>query len=1359
MRPISPQAYDGNGLVWDIAQDERGLLYIASSYGLQQYDGARWRFLPVATRTTPFAIARDTAGRLHIGAQDELGYYRPDSLGRLQYRSLRSQVPDTHRPTGDVLLVVATDAAVFFQAEPGLLRWRNGEMRAVTDTTGRLVECRDTAFWQAPGGRLHRVEDTTLAPVAGGARFSGTTIDSALPGADGGCEIVTEEAGRFALTDTGVQKRPLPGGPMEAPIVATARGPDGSLAIATEWTLRLIGPNGTRHRLTRDGGQMPGEIKQLYVSQRQALWVATTDGFVRVAWPDPVTLLREPPPLQSITGQITRHDGTLVAGTEQGLWRIGRDTIRHLASDGHVYGLISTPAGLLASGTEGIFVYREERVRFLIEEGRGYAVQRSRRDSTVVYAGFLSGELVRLRRRGGRWRVADRTDRIEAPIPTIGQATDGALWLGTGHRGIVRLGPPLEDLDAAPIARFDTTDGLPNPGFNFITQLGDSVRFPTQEGLYQFTGAAFEPDSRFAPVYTDDVKNSWFAEMGSEGGVWMDFGGHKLGVARGWPGDSVRWAARPFRRVADVGDVWSIYPDPRRDSLVWFGADGALVRYDRRLQRYGGHNQFFRTLVRGVQTREDTLFSGDIDASALPAPIAPEHNRLRFEFGSTSYEQIDGPIHNWDRPRQYRWRLDGFDSDWSDWTTEAHADYTGLSPGSYTIHVEARNLYQNVGQEAALSFTILPPWYRTWWAYGLYGLLALGLLAGAVRWRTYRLRRRQEQLEQTVAERTKEVRRQRDQLEEQAERLQELDEAKSRFFANVSHEFRTPLTLIRGPVQEVRERLRRRNGGLDEATEQLAVVERNTDRLRRLVDQLLALARMDAGTYELAARPIDLGAETKRIARTFEPLAERHNLTFTVDVEEAPEGDLAPVHADREALEHILGNLLSNAIKFTPERGTVTVTVTGEPDRVTVAVADTGPGIPDDQQDAIFDRFAQVEEGPTGDQEGLGIGLAFAADLVDLHGGTITLDSTEGEGTTVTVALPRGADHLADDQRAPAPSTDETSAPHTDASTPNAQSAPPNAAPAIPDGADAADTPAPSVDDAPDPASSKLVLVVDDNADVRRYVRSVLAPDYAVIEAADGRDGLARAREAMPDCILADVMMPTMDGVAMVRHLRQDPTTEGIPVVMLTARAGTEHEIEGLEAGADDYVTKPFDADVLRARVAGMIEVRQRLRRRIRAELRRRSGDGQAGKRAEEGAPESDGPVADRAGGDQTADTAPPRLVVPSASEEEPDFVREVRSAIEEHLADPDLSVEELASAVAVSRSTLYRRLKEHVDQTPSQFIRQVRIEHGARLLREGEGTVSEVAYAVGFESLSYFSNQFREHKGQSPSAYVEAVE
>jgi signal transduction histidine kinase/CheY-like chemotaxis protein len=1332
VRHIPPQAYDGNGHVWDIAQDGRGLLYIASSYGLQQYDGARWRSLPTANGTTPFAAARDPSGTLFIGAQDDLGTYRPDSLGRLTYRSLRAEVPNSHRPVGDVVQVAATGDGVFFRTERGVLRWTGRRMQAVTDTTtGGLFTCRDAAFVQDASGLLHRITGAEMQPVPGADRLREAAVMAIVRGSGGGCDAVTEGSARFSLTPSGARPIALPGGPMDGPVVDAVRGPGGALAVATEWTLRLVGPNGTRHDLTQETGRIPGEIKALTVSDRNALWVATSAGILRVAWPDPVSLVKNPPAVRSIPGAIARYEGDLMLSTEQGLWRATPDTIQHVAADGYVYDLVPTRSGLLASGSDGVFLVRDRSVRFLVEDVGAYALHRSRRDSSVAYATLFEGGLLRLQQADDGWRVAERAERLETLAPSIAQSPDGDLWLGTGHRGILRVEHPRRGLADAPVTRFDTTDGLPAPSFNYVTQLGDSVRFPTEEGLFRFTGSRFEPDPDFEPVYADGIRKSWFARQDESGGVWMDFGGHKLGVARGWREDSLRWFARPYRRVADVGDVWSIYPDAEQDSVVWFGAEGALIRYDRRLQPYGGSSSPFRTLIRGVEVDGDSvLYGGDRPASRLGAPIGPDRNRLRFQFGSTSFEQIDGPTHNWDRPRQYRWQLDGFEPTWTDWTTEAQADFTSLPPGEYTLRVQARNLYQTVGKEATLGFRVLPPWYRTGWAYGLYVLAALAVVAGAVRWRTRHLRRRQQALEEAVADRTEEVRTQRNRLEKQADRLKELDEAKSRFFANISHEFRTPLTLIRGPIAEVRKQIRR--GRLEapamdeeEAADQLAVAGRNTERLQRLIDQILGLARLEAGTYDLAARPTALGPAVRRIADRFAPLADRQRLSLRVETDPPP-AEAEPAYVDPDALEYIAGNLLSNAIKFTTAGGTVVVAVREESNAAVLVVRDDGPGIPEDQQETIFERFTRADGTNAGDRQGAGIGLEFTNDLVQLHGGTVELESAEGEGTTVTVRLPRGPEALAEEHISGEPISE---GPKTEERDPEEQVTEESFSGdgAFSDGASGegefgdGDSGSRGSERRPNQdESSRLVLVVDDHADVRRYVRSVLEPEFQVREAADGEAGIRAARRAQPDVILADVMMPGVDGHGMTARLKDDPETAPIPVIMVTARAGTRDEVEGLKAGADDYVTKPFDADVLRQRVGGVLALQERLRRRLRTEM------------------QADGPV--------------------SPSEESPlgPVEEAARGAIRENITDPDFGVDELAAAVSMSRSTLYRKLKAEADATPSALIRTVRMKTARSLLREGE-PATQVAYAVGYASLSSFSRAFAKDAGMTPSEFANA--
>ncbi len=1357
-RYVSPETYDADVQNWGATQDTSGNFYVANTKGVLIYDGHTWRTVLPANRSLVRSVAADDQGRVFAGAKREFGVLRRDSSGRREYVSLLDHVPEKHRSFNDVWNTEVTSKGVYFHSYRRLFRW-NPETKTMQswappgDTEfyqGGVA--RDTFFVGAPERGLMAVQDDSLRMVAGGEAFADRSVvfvtshpqHGVVVGTYGG--LFVRDGGAFQRLPTEIDRILDEGWLAEGTSLS-----DGTLAISTiEAGLLLVGPNGTLRRHLHPRNE---EVPDVYVDDEGGLWALLDGGLMRYDLKAPFTEYGAQVGLDENVRDVAWHRGSFYVATLQSLYRrqVTDDTLAMVpvSTEEQSWSLVSMGDDLLVGITQGLERIRPDgTVDRLFDANYVYKLRRSRHDSSLVYAGTDRG--VRLVRKADTgWAVSPQVPGLDTEARTLAEANDSTLWVGTTHDGVyrVRLGDPL---DSTTVDHFGTDHGLPPDRVDPQRWNGKLV-FGTSTGLMRFVETPaphFEPMSSVEMPPLERNEGVTRLQTVKTGEAWGFTG---WGPGRWVQRDTTwRWTPGPLHRLRGRSLV-TFHPEENGE-VFWFGTERGLLRYVPDAPRPSAPPPPRIQAVRVLNS--DSL----LPLAAVSTPsLSYASNNVTIAYGTPSLARPSAI--------EYQYRVPSRSPEWSDWTSQTERELQNLSPGPVTFAVRARTAYGDTTRTARVSFTVLPPWYRTGWAYGGYLLLTLGLIAGAVQWRTRQLRRRQEELEATVAERTDEIRQQRDQLETQAERLKELDEAKSRFFANLSHEFRTPLTLIRGPVQEVRERLRRRGDGLDEETEQLAVVERNTDRLRRLVDQLLALARMDAGAYELSARPTALSDETQRIVQAFTPLAERNELTLTLETEET-EAAAEPVVVDREALEHILGNLLSNAVKFTPEGGRVTVTVTDHEDHMAIAVADTGPGIPEEEQDTVFDRFERTDEKQSGDQEGVGIGLAFAKDLVDLHGGTIELDSAAGEGTTVTVRFRRGTDHLADEHVAQAPASDSRGDAPLENKTPGdgLAASEPDAAPPIPSAA--SDAPAgesgvSSEEETPADReqTAQTVLVVDDNADVRRYVRSVLAPDYAVIEAADGREGLVRAREARPDCILADVMMPEMDGVTMVRHLKSDRATAHIPVVMLTARAGTEHEIEGLEAGADDYVTKPFDANVLRARVAGMIEVRRRLRRRIQAELEHRRGDGPAGERAEEGAPGSDGPVAERAGGDQAPDTAPPRLVVSTASDDEPDFVREVRSTIEEHLADPDLSVERLASAVAVSRSTLYRRLKDHVDQTPSQFIRQVRIEHGARLLRQGEGTVSEVAYAVGFESLSYFSSQFREHKGQSPSAYVEAME
>jgi signal transduction histidine kinase/DNA-binding response OmpR family regulator/ligand-binding sensor domain-containing protein len=652
-------------------------------------------------------------------------------------------------------------------------------------------------------------------------------------------------------------------------------------------------------------------------------------------------------------------------------------------------------------------------------------------------------------------------------------------------------------------------------------------------------------------------------------------------------------------------------------------------------------------------------------------------NVLEFEFAAID---IDAP-----ELVQYRYRLEGLENDWVDPQDRRYVRYPGLVPGDYIFKMRATNSRGEwPPQEIAFAITILSPWWRTTWAYAAYGLFMIGLL-----YTVYRVRMRQVHLQGEVR------------MEHfQREHLAEVDRLKSRFFANISHEFRTPLTLILGPVQKWRERSREEDEKKD-----LSVAERNAHRLLRLINQLLDLSKVEAGAMKPRASRMNIVPLVKGIAYSFESSAGMRGIALSVSVEE----EEIEVYCDKDMVEKMLSNLLSNAFKFTPAGGTVTVSVAlpqirnqisdiSNQNLIAIAVADTGMGIPPDQLDKVFDRFYQVDASQTHEHEGSGLGLALVKELVELHHGTIQVQSEVGQGTTFTVRLPLGRTHLKDDEIAEVPLGGVTTIREAagnvigkgDGGTKEE---------AVPDQAN---------------GQKPVVLVIEDNDDVRAYIKGYLVPAYQVTEARNGIEGIEKAQEAIPDLVISDVMMPKKDGFEVCRTLKSDEKTSHIPIILLTAKAASENKIEGLEIGADDYLVKPFEPKELLARVKNLIDLRRKLRERFSVAVPLKPGE----------------------------------IAVSSIDDL---FLKKVAAIVEHRMGDENLSVEELGQEVGMSRSQLHRKLTALTNQSPSDFIRYMRLHRAMALLEGNAGTVAEVAYTVGFGDPSHFSRRFHELFGVTP--------
>ncbi|MCB9283379.1 MAG: response regulator [Lewinellaceae bacterium] len=640
---------------------------------------------------------------------------------------------------------------------------------------------------------------------------------------------------------------------------------------------------------------------------------------------------------------------------------------------------------------------------------------------------------------------------------------------------------------------------------------------------------------------------------------------------------------------------------------------------------------------------------------------------LSFEFAALNFLNPE--------KNQYKYWLQGYDAGWIETDARRNfANYTNLSPGHYTFHVIGSNNDGVWNEEGAfVQLVIAPPWWRTWWAYVLY-VFSAGSLVFFFWGNEMRRQRLKHDLE------LKQL---------QADQLKELDETKTRLYTNITHEFRTPLTVILGMADQLEKDPKNR------LQDGLTLIRRNGKHLLNLINQLLDLAKLQSNRMVVQLIQGDIVVFLKYIAESFNSMAAAKDLRVRIDVDPAS----IVMDFDRDKIMKITSNLLSNAIKFTPPGGEVTLRVRleGPPEReeetLVFSVGDTGIGIPPTQLPHIFERFYQADSSNTRKGEGTGIGLALVQELVRLFQGHISVESEPGKGSTFTVQLPvRRTAQL-------------ESSTETEETLPVLQAV-------------SAEIPGMGAEDQRQGEEEwPLLLVIEDNPDVRTFLVRCLDEQYRVATAENGQIGIDKALELIPDIIISDVMMPEKDGFEVCAFLKKDTRTSHIPIVMLTARAAVEDRIAGLERGADAYMAKPFHQGELTVQLKNLLESRRRLQERYR---------------------NLEAP-AEKASPDEKVEDI---------------FLLQLRGIIDAQMNNSAFSIEYLCRQMAMSRMQLHRKIKALTGRSTSLYIRSIRLQHARHLLSTTDMNVSEVAYEVGFDDPKYFSRVFSEEFGVAPSDF-----
>ncbi|MDR0430533.1 MAG: response regulator [Tannerellaceae bacterium] len=945
-----------------------------------------------------------------------------------------------------------------------------------------------------------------------------------------------------------------------------------------------------------------------------------------------------------------------------------------------------------------------------------------------IWAGTYTGGLCLFNKESRtftRYRAGTDANSLQSDyIKSIQEDKRGFLWLGTNGGGLTRFDP---DKNTFRTFRSAENRGLVN---DYIIILFIDSKNRLWIGTY-FGLSCMDIDTESFTFF--DQKNGLsslsifsVAEDG-DGTIWV---GTANGLNRYNPEENMFTKVYPKLQEYYSPVVNGIIADDNKKQL-WLSTNHGVVRYDTQtgeLKRYFVNsglqsNEFL--LASYYKSPEGDMFFGGIDGLNIFKPneifdgiIIPKVYITNLKISNEPVsinKKINGRVvltKNIEVAKKiklkqneknftlefvamgifdpyltvYSCKLEGFDKDWIKYDyTHRSVTYTNLNPGTYTLRIKASsNPDIWTDEETSLIIEIEPAIWNTWWAKLIYAILVLLLIYTVIRFIISRIKVKDA------------LRIERFKLKQQGE----LNRIKTDFFTNISHEFRTPLTLIIGPLKRLINEEKDK-----ERKKIMQIISRNAERLQRLINQILDLNKIEDGKITLRVQQIELVSFVADIISLYTEMARQKQITLSYTWDAEP----VNVWYDADMLDKSLINLLHNAYKFTPENGKIHVNLKLMKDgKVILSINDTGIGMDENTKKHVFDRFYQGRSEYY--NTGTGIGMHLTKTVVELHKGTITLESEPGKGSVFYITILPGKSHFSADEIM----TDDDLAQHViENRNENSWINEPveSVVELSPDSV--------SIKDKRTDPNRPLVLVIEDDNDMRFFIRQELENQYQIEEAANGKTGLEMARKLMPDLIITDVMMPEINGIELCRILKTESDTSHIPIIILTAQGSMEHRIEGLETGADSYISKPFHTKYLQIRVEKLIELRAKMKERFSKSI---NMDAQ----------------------EITLTSTDERLLQNAI-----DYVRT-------NIENPELSVEAMSKNLGLSRTHLHRKLKALTGQSPVEFIKMIRMKQAAYLLSTGKLSVSEVGYKVGYNTPSYFSSSFNAYFGMSPTAYME---
>jgi signal transduction histidine kinase len=1033
------EEYGGHSQNWALTEDNNGLLYVGNNNGLLEYDGVEWRVIEVAGGQVALSLALSKENQLFVGSVNDFGVIKADTLGRSVYHSMANDVPEAYQEFEDVWETLTYSGGVLFRTRSAVFHFDKNDSLTIIEPEERFERMHkvgDELYIVDLGTGLMKFDDMKFQVVPGGSRFDGHSVWYMAGRPDGSIFIATRD-GTFLFDGESVQ-------PFETEIAAVLSSQNVYYGTEIEGRGYAFATISGGVYITNYSGDIIEVFDERILTSTQAtyvytdrfnnLWVATTSGFNRVEISNPLTYFDKSTGLTESITDLVSHNGKIFVTSASNIQYLSGSTSESsysefqdipVSSSGY-HKFVSTDNGLLVTSGFGMLEVSEDGLTNILPEFEGIGISQSAYNPDHVLFGHRDGIAI-FRFENEEWKLLREVEGVNEQVYTLEQEKNGVIWAGTEFQGLIRIAPG----DESRIDRFDSELHF-NSGSAQVYLVNDEIIISTATGIYK-PSVPWNPDKPFSPDITDLMEENQHLTGTSQ--ITEDSDGKYWVVTDSSPGvtetlenplQSLKEGA--LARISSAV-VKAIFPDP--DGIVWVANENRIVRYDTGSDYPEGLS--FDAFIRKVTFKDELLFGGSLASGLKHLELPYQNNDLRFRFGTNFYED--------EARTQYQVKLTGFDDTWTNWSSETFKDYTNIPHGSYDLELRAKNIYGKISSAGVFSFTILPPWWFSWWAYVAYLLLLVGVIAVVDRFQRKRIyKKERERAREKELEQAREIEKAYENLKAAQDQLVQQEKLASlgQLTAGIAHEIKNPLNFVNNfsevsieMIDEVREELNKMTEDGGQKTEILAILNDIEANLRKIhehgfradsiVKSMLQHSRGGSGKME----PTDLNALVKEYVNLAFHGMRAGKDPINVDIKMDLDDSIGDVPMISEDFSRVILNLVNNAFDACAERSrstmrdvetqdlaslpkgkksdykaTLTIRTKSENGKVFVEIEDNGPGIPDDIKDNILQPFFTTKKGTSG----TGLGLSITNDIVKAHGGSIGVHSEPGQ-TVFTIKL------------------------------------------------------------------------------------------------------------------------------------------------------------------------------------------------------------------------------------------------------------------------------------------------------------------------------------------------------------------